>query len=519
MKPFRPLIIVLPLLLCSCGHSFVTLYHGERDARLIRFGAEINSPYDDFAPVLLPGGAILLLTSNRPHAGGSGGNCDLYRSRLEGERWGAVERVDVSREEDLNEGALAFDDTRHEVVFQQCYVPGGYGDCDLYIATVRNGSWEGIRNAGPNVNSRDWDAHPTLTRDGNTLYFSSERYGGRGGADIWVTTRRPDGSWNPAENVGPPVNTPGDEKSPFISPDGRYLYFASDYLDGFGGLDIFRSEKTGTGWSTPVNLGAPVNSEGDDLFFTATANEDTCFVSSNRSGSLGGLDVYQIIRFVPAPPPPPPEKPMPLVLKMTVLNEFTMKPVVATILLTSPPREETTLETDAGGYAGHEVQGGAEYAITTLAPGFLTGHDSFKSEPGATGEERRTILLKPIREDERVIYKFRVEFDFDKFHIRPEERKHLDSAAVLLTRFPKSTVVVAGHTDGVGSVQYNMILGWNRASRVSEYVNSYMTEKQVHLLTPPEVRSYGKSQPVDTNETDEGRQRNRRVEIMIVRNE
>ncbi len=199
---------------------------------------------------------------------------------------------------------------------------------------------------------------------------------------------------------------------------------------------------------------------------------------------MGGLDIYEIIRLRPPVPPPPPVIIKPLVLQLSVLNEFTRKPVVASIIISNARQKEINIETNDNGYAGHELTPGAEYSITALAPGYLTWHDTFKSEDIASGEVQKEILLKPIREDERVIYKFRVEFDFDKFHIRPEERARLDSAAVLLAKFAKSTVVVAGHTDSVGTVQYNMILSWNRASRVSEYVKLYLEEKNVHLQNP-----------------------------------
>ncbi len=505
--------------LFSCSSSFPTLSHGDKDVRFIRFGNEINSVFDDYAPVILPDGKTLIYTSNRPHTYFKDRNDDVYMSKRIDDRWTAAERIDVSRGKDLNEGSLTFDYARAQIYFSQCFLPDGAGDCDIYVADVKDGKWENIRNLGRAINSIEWDVHPSISRDGNTLYFASSRFGGEGESDIWMSTRQSNETWSTPTNLGPVINTRGDEQSPFISADGKVLYFASKYHRGFGGFDIFRSEKTDKGWTKPLNLGKPYNSSDDDLFFATTPSEDTSFVSSNRQGSLGGLDIYQIIRLSPPISPQPPQLIKPLILQLTVLNEFTLKPVVASIILSTPRKEDMNIETNEQGYAGHEVIPGAKYSITVLASGFLTGYDSFSSDDLAQGEVKKEILLKPIREDERVIYRFHVEFDFDRFHIRPEERKHLDSAVVLLEKYPKSVVVVAGHTDSVGTVQYNMILGWNRASKVSEYVKTYIEEKNVKLINTLEVRSYGKSQPLATNETDEGRQRNRRVEIMIVRYE
>lgn len=516
---FQYVFLLCSPLLLSCGSSVKTVSHNDREARLIRFGTEINSAHDDFAPLLLPDGYTLLYTTNRPHGKKDDGNFDVYQSRRSDEQWQHAERLDLSGSADLNEGALAYDHARSQVYFQQCFLPGGYGDCDIYVTEIEEGKFVGVKNAGQHINSPEWDAHPSITRDGNTLYFSSERFNGRGGADIWISYRQEDGTWGSPLNLGQQINTKGDEKSPFISADGKVLFFASNYLDGFGGFDIFRAEKTDKGWTTPINMGKPYNTEDDDLFFATSASEDTAFFSSNRKGSLGGLDVYEVIRLALPPPPLPPAELKPLVLRVTVLNEFTLKPVTASLILSLKDTNDINIETDENGKAGHEIEPGAVYTVTALSPGFMTNTETVISDKDASGEIRKQILLKPIRENERIIYAFRVEFDFDRFNIRPEERRHLDSAAVLLAKYPKSTVVVAGHTDSVGTVQYNVILSYNRAARVGEYVKSFLESKNVKLMHALEIRSYGKAQPIETNDTPEGRQRNRRVEISIVRDE
>jgi outer membrane protein OmpA-like peptidoglycan-associated protein len=316
-------------------------------------------------------------------------------------------------------------------------------------------------------------------------------------------------------NLGEPINTRGEEKTPFISKDGTTLYFASDELPGYGGYDLFKSVRGPDGWSPPVNLGRPINSSGDDMFFTESASRDTVYIASNRDGGYGNLDIYMI--YTQAPPPPPPE-PEPLVLRYTIRNAFTMEPLAASVGINADAEQESDLRAGVDGKVERRITPGKEYAVVATHPGFLNGMETVFYPLDETGLKERQLLLVPFSEEERTIYSFVVEFDFDLFNIRPEERKHLDSAAVLLTQFPHSTVVVSGHTDSMGTDIYNIKLGYNRAKQVSEYVVKYLKEKKVTLKNPMEIRTYGETQPIATNSTDEGRQRNRRVAIAIVRN-
>jgi outer membrane protein OmpA-like peptidoglycan-associated protein len=278
-----------------------------------------------------------------------------------------------------------------------------------------------------------------------------------------------------------------------------------------------------------VNVGRPINSPDDDIFFAATHSRDTMMVASDRGGTLGGFDIFEIIR---EPEPPPPPRTEPLIVQVTVRNAFTREPVdaVVTIAAATTDREEEDTASGAvpdeltrragkDGTVRQEIAPLREYTVSATHPGFLNAADTFFYPKGEHGLRERQLLLTPFTEEEQRIYAFTVEFDFDFFNIRPEERKHLDSVVVLLTQFPVSTVVVSGHTDSVGNDAYNMALGYNRAREVSEYVARYLAERSVRLRKPIEVRTYGESQPVAPNETEEGRQRNRRVEIALIRHE
>lgn len=485
---------------------------------LVHPGPEINSTEDDYAPAFTPDGARLYFTSKRPVRGSSDGHDRLFSSVPGAGTWTPAESVPGAQAADASAGSAAPQSGGERVYFVKCYEADGQGDCDLYEAAIENGRWVNTRNLGAGINGPDWDSHPSATADGSTLYFASERRGGVGQSDIWCTRKNPDGTWSAPVNLGEVVNTTGDEKTPAISADGTTLYFASNKHEGYGGYDLFRTERRGSAWSAPVNLGRPVNSDDDDLFYTTTASGDTVLFASDRDGGAGGFDLYAMVRRI-APPPPPPPVVEPLVVRYTVKNAFTLAPVAATITMTGDGGMEKRMDADREGRASSEIEGGREYSVTASARGYISEVESFLYPAGVTGTKDRTLILTPVSEEEKKIYAFVVEFDFNYSNIRPEERVHLDSAAALLTQFPNSTVIASGHTDSVGTLGYNLTLGYNRAKEVGTYVERYLIDKLVKLRRPIETRTYGEEQPIAPNSTEEGRQRNRRVEIAIVRHE
>lgn len=518
------LAFLAAMLIWGCGTSVPTVDHGGRELRLFPLRGGVNTTSDEIAPQLSPDGSILYFTSRRAADGGDDGSDKLYAATLDGINVTTVQRVGTGLGRTLSEGAPSFDHASNRVYFSQCYVEGGYGDCDLYVADIVDGQWRNVRNLGGVINSKDWDCHPAISHDGTTLYFSSERDGGLGGADIWMSVRGVDGAWTPPVNLGEPINTRGDEKTPFVADDGVTLYFASNYHDGFGGHDLFRSVRGAAGWSEPRNMGEPYNSGDDDLFLTTRGEADTVFLASDRDGGNGRHDLYGVLRQVimpvaPPPPPTPVRPPEPLAVRYVVRNAFTGAEIDAFVALRGGSGDERMLRSQHGAGESAVIEAGADYAAVISRSGFENAEDSFTYGHGATGTQTREISLIPIVEKERVLYAFVVEFDFNFSNIRPSEKQALDSVVTLLAKYPNSTVVLSGHTDSVGTEQYNIRLGFNRAKEVGTYVERYLREKQARIMHPFETRTYGEMQPVAANETEEGRQRNRRVEISIVRNE
>ncbi len=516
----RPLLhsIVLVLTLgglAACGSSTIDLV--ERPGREVlaeNAGPAINSQADDFAPVLSADGTRLMFTSNRLLEKDGDRIENVYEAPREGGAWTAAQRIDASGDPDIKSGSLAFDNVHNEVVFVQCYRNDGMGDCDLYIASTGRDGWRTARNPGDPVNSPEWDCHPSISRDGSTLYFASERIGGMGGSDIYLSRRGTDGTWSRPVNLGPPVNTRGDEKTPFIAPDNTTLYFASNGHPGYGAFDIFQTTFDGDRWTAPKNVGTPINSPRQDLFYTPSLTGDTAYLASNRDDATG-FDIYEIIIRRKVEPPTPQRTT--LVVRLIVRNAFTNEPISATIAIEAPDAEPLSLTADVKGIADVEMQPGAAYTITTTHPGFMPSTTGITLPRTASGRREQEILMTPHGEKESTIYSFVVEFDFNLSNIRESERRNLDSVVTLLTRYPECSVMVSGHTDSVGTDEYNQRLGQERAQEVGAYVERYLKSRGVQLRNPLVMRSFGETQHVASNATEEGRQRNRRVVISLQR--
>jgi len=255
--------------------------------------AELNTSGDEFGATMPLDTTLLLYTTT-----GLSGDQEVVQSRWSGGVWGAAARIE------------AFGNGRSHGTpsitpgGEMLYLAGdeyGFGDCDLYAAEVGpRGAvpagqipWNVPRNLGRLVNGRTWESTPAITADGSTLYFSSDRPGGYGGRDIWLCHRRRDGSWDEPVNAGEAVNSKFDEITPWLTPDGRVLLFASNGHPGLGGFDIFTVSIQG-GRPTRDHYGAPINSRADDIAMSTSSDGSHAFIASNRSGGEGGYDLYSI---------------------------------------------------------------------------------------------------------------------------------------------------------------------------------------------------------------------------------
>lgn len=251
-------------------------------------GAAVNSADDEYMPTLSADGRMLLFTRyNRATR-----QEDFYYCRLIDGKWGKAVRMAEPVNSDQNEGSGCLSQDGRMLFFTACDRKDGAGRCDLYIAYRKGAGWSRPQNLGPAINTGGWESQPCLSIDGKSLFFASDRKGGQGGIDIWMS-RLVEGQWTTPVNLGPAINTAGTEKCPFLSFDGQKLYFSSNGHVGMGDMDLFVSTRVNDStWGTPVNLGYPINTSGDESSLIVSPDGRTALFSSDKFGGQGLLDLY-----------------------------------------------------------------------------------------------------------------------------------------------------------------------------------------------------------------------------------
>jgi outer membrane protein OmpA-like peptidoglycan-associated protein len=363
MHTSRAVVIVLILLFVAGCAS--TPPEGVRryPVQITNIGAAVNSPADEFAPSITANGVRMVFTRGQASAPFAR---DFYESSMEGDFWRRPLSVQGAINTPMNEGSPSIAADGQALYFAAADREDGLGKSDIYRAWLVGKEWAAGENLGYPVNTDDWDSHPSIGADGNTLYFVSDRDGGYGGLDIWISSRDAQGFWKIPVNAGPVINTEDDEVSPYIASDGMTLYFASDGHPGLGGTDMFVTRKMADGWSSPVNLGEPLNSANNDEFFTLAAEGKTVYFSSRRDDGFGGYDLYQA-----APNPFPPGAV--IVLSGTVRERRTRDPLAGTLTVRDVETGEVLGIHKSNAYTGEYIivlPAGAVYEITAASGTF-----------------------------------------------------------------------------------------------------------------------------------------------------
>ena len=265
---------------------------------IVNLGDSINSPYADYSPVVSVDESTIIFTSRRP--GSTGGEKtdddqffeDIYISnRKEDGSWSKAKSIGTTINTNGNDADIGLSPDG-----QQLFIYKGVNGGDIYYSTLEGDLWTTPIPLSSKINSPDWETHASISVDGSTLYFVSDRKeGGFGGRDIWRCVKLPNGQWSLPTNLGPTINTVADEDAPFMHPDGVTLFFSSKGHKNMGGFDVFKSTKTDDGkWSDPENLRAPINTPDDDIFYVQSADGKRGYVSSIRKGNYGEKDIYRI---------------------------------------------------------------------------------------------------------------------------------------------------------------------------------------------------------------------------------
>lgn len=478
-------------------------------------GAAVNSRDDEYLPSLTADGQTLVFTRRFPRKATTTANTkeeeDLYVSTLNNGQWSHAERMPEPVNSTDNEGAQCISQDGRIMFYTACNRNDGGGRCDLYMCVNKSGRWSKPRNLGSAVNSGAWEGQPTFSIDGRTLYFVSNRKGGHGGMDIWKTTFD-GGQWTAPENLGPEINTEFDEMSPFIHFDDHTLYFSSNRPEGMGGMDLFVAKRDDNGrWTQPTNLGYPINTEGDDNNLIVSADGRTAIFASQRDGGQGKMDLYSFELPVESRPT------VAICFKGRVSNAKDGQPVASDIRIIDLANGTTVANTSSDGKNGLYIvslPAGKDYAFHVTANGFLF-HSQNVEKNNENGNEQWQpvtvdIALHPIESGERIALR-NVFFETGRWEILPESEYELAKVVDLLTKNPTLKIELGGHTDNVGRPEANQRLSEQRAKAVYDYlINKGIPSDRLSY------KGYGETQPVATNDTDEGRRENRRTEIKVL---
>jgi outer membrane protein OmpA-like peptidoglycan-associated protein/tetratricopeptide (TPR) repeat protein len=436
----------------------------------------------------------------------------FYESDLINNTWGdAFPLTGKINSPNFNVGAQNISQDGEWLVFTGCNFPNGLGSCDLYISYLTKNGWSEPQNLGYNVNSEFWESTPSLSPDKKDLYFSSNRPGGYGGKDIWVCHRNEKGNWSVPENLGPVINTPGDESTPFIHADNQTLYFNSSGLPGYSDKpDLFVARKLPDGkWSTPENLGYPINTIDDEGSMIVTADGKTAYYSSDRKDTKGGLDIYTFELRKDLRPLKT------LWAKGKVYDNKTKAGLPSTVVLTDVNTHQVVskLQTDEDGNYLITLAVGKDYAFNVHRKGYLFYSENYDMSGTAPDSVfTADIPLKPIEANAKVILK-NVFFDTKKTDLKPESITELDNVVKLMNENPAMKVQIRGYTDNVGSPADNLKLSTGRAVSV---VN-YLLGKGVNN-SRLSFKGFGEANPIADNNSEQGRALNRRTELSVVSN-
>jgi outer membrane protein OmpA-like peptidoglycan-associated protein len=472
---------------------------------LIKMAEWINSEKADYGPAVGNLDLLLLFTSKRNSVLSIDRtyNEDLFYTKKEDGQWMEAQSFQTINTR-YNEGSACLSKDGKNLYFARCNSPDSYGNCDIFEATLTaDSTWGNVKNLGKNVNSISWDSHPSLSHSGDTLFFASDRLGGFGLSDIYYSVRDENGLWQKALNVGPIINTRGNEVSPFFHHRYHVLYFSSDGQPlNFGDFDIYKSCRQQTNWSEPKNIGPLVNGQGSEYYFTIDSESSELYYARSDQSDIENLDLHTF-------PVPMEAQPTAVVrLKGSLINSQNKKPfkgIVSVIDMDKGVEVAPKFLREDGSF-DFDLINKRNYLL------IIQGEDFFRIEElffmdGETEMHRET---DPI---ESKIAFSSLEFENGKADILPAMHADLDKLANFLIDHPDFSLNISGHTDSQGSEDSNLRLSQARADAIKAYL-MYQFKIDPDRIT---ATGYGSAIPLVEEHNDNDRKLNRRVEFDIER--
>lgn len=527
---------------------------------VVNIGREINSEFEDYAPVLNEDEDEIVFTSRRKD-GNLNQNVfddnkpyeDIFIAVKKGDKWADATNIGANVNTPYHDSNLALSPDGN-TLFIYSDDNGG----DIIFTERKNGEWTEPAPLPGFINSSAEENSVSITKDGKTIYFSSNRPGGYGGLDIYKATKDSKGEWSGVKNMGPKINTDTDDTSPFIDYDQKTLYFSSKGRKGMGGYDIFSSTMdVATGeWSEPVNLGYPINTSDDDIFYVRNKDGKRAYYSSVREDGLGFTDIYMITEPVapvakkdPEPVKVDPPKKDSIVVADT--KPVDIKPEVKPEVKPTEPKVEKTVSPSTfivkvvdesnqaldakvslkglrdNVVAGVKQNGPGEfefsltakqtkdYRLSVEADGYVFQNINVKLAGASTDPKtvNRTVTMKKLLVGTVSILR-NIYFDFGKASFKTEAYPELNKLLSMMQGNSALQVEIGGHTDSYGSNSMNLLLSKRRA----EAVKDYLVKKGIDARRIT-AKGYGETKPLASNDDEEeGRELNRRVEFKVLQN-
>ncbi len=502
---------------------------------------DLNSAYPDYGPVVNADESVLFFTTRRPSVKGSEhteSDFGYMEDILIAERdrdgsWSVVRNPGKPLNSDEHDAIVGITPDG-----QQLFLYKASGGGDLYYSRLDGNQWRKPKKLSNKVNSKYHESYASFSYDGKRMFYVSDMPDGYGQHDIYMSELSEKGKWQEGKNLGAVINTPYDETAVFMHPDGKTLYFSSTGHSTMGGYDIFKSEFSDGEWSDPENLGYPLNTPGDDVFITLSASGKHAYISSVRPEGKGDQDIYlvtflgpekgvintsedQLIAYNQEPVTQTlieeaveVETTQLTLMKGIITDKKTGEPLQAEITLTNVNTNEQltsfTSNSETGKYLV-TLPAGKNYGIAVRADGYLFYSENIDlREKSGYREIEKNIALDQIEIGKSIVLR-NIFFDSGKSTLRDESQAELDRLYEIMDENPGIRVEISGHTDNVGSASFNKKLSEARAKAVVDY----LVDKGIDAGRL-EYAGYGFEKPIASNDTEEGRQKNRRTEFKII---
>lgn len=505
-------------------------------------GSAINSSFPEYGPSISADEETIIFTARRDNSTGgkrdendNGYYEDVYSSVKLNGKWQPSKQLSKTVNTDNHDAAAGLSSDGSKLyVYRHSGKDGG----DLYESVLFGADWEAPVHMNKYINTKYHESSVSLSFDGKRMYFVSDKESGLGDRDIYYSDMDVKGEWGAAKNIGPVINTKYSEEAVFMHPDGVTLYFSSKGHNSMGGYDIFKSTLVNGVWSAPENLGYPINGPDDDVFFVVSGSGSRAYFASSKTGGFGEKDLYRITFLGPEKAPllntqdqliaiaANPVSNLKVenavevasakltILKGVVSDAKTHQPLESSIDLIDNDKNVVLATFKSNSSTGKylvTLPSGKNYGIAVKRDGYLFHSENFNIPDNAAFQEfTKDVALKKIEIGGTIVLR-NIFFDFDKATIRPESANELERLIKLLNDNPTLKIELGSHTDSKGSDDYNWKLSENRSKSVVDYLigKGISTARLV-------AKGYGETKPIDTNDTDDGRQNNRRTEFKIL---